>query len=358
MNKILFINPFGIGDVIFTTPLIESIKSRYPESYIGYLCNIRTAPLLFSDPRIDKVFIFERDEYRKLWRKSKTECILRLYRILKDIKKEGFDAVLDFSLARDYGFFSMLAGIRRRIGYNYKGRGLFLTDKIQLEAGYRDRHVIDYHKEFLGLLGPGFSSNAKPKVYVQEEHNKKALQILSSKGISPADKYICIMPGAGASWGNTAYRKRWPIEKFTEAAIRLSDILKINIVLLGSADEKGLCDCIEEKVHGSVNLCGGLGLMDSISVIKHANALLTNDGGPIHMAVSSGTKTVSIFGPVDENVYGPYIKGDKHIIITNDIDCRPCYNSFKLPACTDLKCLNNISVDEVVRAVEVVAGSR
>ena len=352
-KKILIINPFGVGDVIFTTPIIESIKLKYPESYIGYLCNIRTAPILFSNPNVDKVFIVERDEYRQLWQVSKRRCIGRILNLLGEVKKERFDIVLDFSMARDYGFFSMLAGIRKRIGYNYKNRGLFLTHRIALEGGYRGKHVIDYHKGFLPLLDMGLSVDTKTKVYISENDNKKAQRILREQGISLTDRYICIMPGAGASWGQTAYRRRWPIERFAEAALRITNEFKLKIVLLGSADEKQLCGHIKKKVPEAVNLCGKLSLMVSIAVIECADVLLTNDGGPLHMSVGVGTKTVSIFGPVDERVYGPYPASEKYCIIKDkSLSCAPCYNSFKLPECNDLKCLNNITVDDVIEALE------
>ena len=256
-------------------------------------------------------------------------------------------------MARDYGFLSMMAGIKKRIGYNYKNRGLFLTDRITLEAGYRDKHVIDYHKEFLPLLGMGLSADTETKIYISQEDDKKAQRILWGQEIALTDKYICIMPGAGASWGQTAYRRRWPIERFAEAALRIANEFKLKIVLLGSADEKELCDYIKKKVPEAVNLCGKLSLMVSIAVIKYANILFANDGGPLHMAVGVGTKTVSIFGPVDERIYGPYPASEKYCIIKDkSLSCAPCYNSFKLPECNDLKCLNNITVDKVVETLK------
>jgi lipopolysaccharide heptosyltransferase II len=356
--KILFINPFGIGDVIFTTPLIESIKSKYPESYIGYLCNIRTAPILFSNTKIDKVFVFERDEYRKLWQNSKIECASRIWGLLQEVRREGFDIVLDFSLARDYGFFSMLGGIGKRIGYNYKNRGLFLTDKISLIGGYSGKHVIDHHKEFLPLLEPGLPMDNYPKIYTNKEDDEKARQILGESGISSADKYICLMPGAGQSWGENAFRKRWPIDRFAELALRISSDFGIKTVILGSPDEKDICDYISKKAPDSVNLCGRLGLMADLAIMKHAQCAIANEGGPLHMAVAIGIKTVSVLGPIDEKVYGPYSIGDRHIVVRDvSLHCSPCYNSFKLPECKDLKCLDNISVDEVVKAVEQTLSS-
>ena len=66
------------------------------------------------------------------------------------------------------------------------------------------------------------------------------------------------------------------------------------------------------------------------------------------MAVALGVSTVSIFGPVDEKVYGPYPQNEKHIVVKKDMFCRPCYKNFRFNGCSNnKKCLRCISVDEV-----------
>ena len=70
-KNILIINPFGIGDVLFSTPLVSAIKEKYPDSSISYICNLKTYDILITNPSINEVFVFERDEYRNLWKRSK-----------------------------------------------------------------------------------------------------------------------------------------------------------------------------------------------------------------------------------------------------------------------------------------------
>ena len=84
-KKILITNPFGIGDVIFSTPLIEALKKYYPYSYIGYICNRRVSGLISTNPNLDKVFVYEKDEYRKIWRNSKIKCLIKIFSFLKSI---------------------------------------------------------------------------------------------------------------------------------------------------------------------------------------------------------------------------------------------------------------------------------
>ena len=68
MEKFLIINPFGIGDCLFTTPVISALKEKYPNSFIGYWCNERVSDLLKNDPRIDKVFELSRGDIKRVYK--------------------------------------------------------------------------------------------------------------------------------------------------------------------------------------------------------------------------------------------------------------------------------------------------
>jgi ADP-heptose:LPS heptosyltransferase len=71
------------------------------------------------------------------------------------------------------------------------------------------------------------------------------------------------------------------------------------------------------------------------------------------MAVGMGVNTVSIFGPVDENIYGPYPYGPNHAVISKkDLKCRPCYKKFKHNVCKERPCLKGIGPEEVLAAAE------
>jgi ADP-heptose:LPS heptosyltransferase len=101
-----------------------------------------------------------------------------------------------------------------------------------------------------------------------------------------------------------------------------------------------------------INLTGKTTLEEFSAVLSRLRLLVTNDGGPLHMATALGVKTVSIFGPVDERVYGPYPDSDKHLVVTNEIQCRPCYRKFRLPECVrDKVCINAVSIEDVYQSV-------
>ena len=126
-KRILIVNPFGIGDVLFTTPMVRGLREAYPDATLGYLCNRRVDELVRTNVHLDLIFIFEKDEYRTLWRRSKKECLRMFFRFLKEIRSQRFDVLMDLSLGWHYSFLGWLLGIPTRIGFNYRRRGRFLT---------------------------------------------------------------------------------------------------------------------------------------------------------------------------------------------------------------------------------------
>ena len=69
-RSFLVMNPFGIGDVLFSTPLVRQLHEAHPGAKIYYLCNRRTSTFLKNHPLITKLFIYERDEFRAAEKRS------------------------------------------------------------------------------------------------------------------------------------------------------------------------------------------------------------------------------------------------------------------------------------------------
>src|SRR3989338_2489054 len=110
-KKILIINIFGIGDVLFTTPLISAIKAQDPDCFLGFVCNQRTAHFVAANPKIDKFYIYNRDEFNALGRTSFFRFMGAMREKVLEIRKEKFDAVFDLSLQGGLSFLTVLAGI-------------------------------------------------------------------------------------------------------------------------------------------------------------------------------------------------------------------------------------------------------
>jgi len=357
MNRILVANIFGIGDVLFTTPLISSLKRKMPGLSVDYLCNARARGMVKFIPDVDDIYVYEKDDLASLWRSSKPACLKRSWEIFSALRDKKYDAVFDFTLSRKFGFFLMLAGIRRRIGLDYKKRGTFLTDKTAF-TGFEQRHVIEHYLDLLEHAG--VEPSVRELGLVPDENAlERADRFLGEKGVGEGD-LVAVMPGGGASWGPMAPRKRWSAGGFA----RVADILTekgYKVLILGDRSETGLC---EDTVRMMKEKCAlvenGLEIEEYIAVLARCGLAVCNDGGPLHVAVALGLRTVSIFGPVDEKVYGPYPPSEKHVVMTaKELGCRPCYGRFRLPECSnDLRCLGNIEPGKVANACLKLLGRK
>ena len=347
-SKILFVNPYGIGDVLFTTPVLDLVRKHFPESVVGYLCNERTKAVLEANPLVDKLFVFEKDRYRKLWKENKKKCLGEFTSLLRRIQQQRFEAVLDYSLSRQFGFFLAALGIPIRIGYNYRGRGTFLNRKVEIK-GYRGEPMPVLYCRLLEKLELSVDDNAIPPMQypLAGTVTEWMEQFLGSQGISNKERFIAVHPAGGMSWGNNAIYKRWPVTSFVKLIKLLRGYYGVKILLLGDPLDSPtiLSMSVELNDPGVINISGKVDLNQLAAILGHAWFVVCNDGGPLHIAVSRGTRTVSFFGPVDETVYGPFPR-EGHVVLTNPVECRPCYRDFKFPPCPyEHRCLRELSVE-------------
>ncbi len=337
--------------MLFTTPVVRAIKDAYPESFIAYWCNERVEGILKNNPCINKVFALSRGDLKRIYRKSRLEGIRRFIGLLQKIRTEKFDISLDFSLDYRYSLISKILGIKRRIGFDYNKRGRFLTEKIKVQ-GYDSRHIVEYYLDLLRFvkIGPG-SRNLELKV--SEAARAKAEKIFSHFNIGTEALVIGIAPGGGASWGKDSIYKHWPAIKFAQLADKIAGEYNAKIILLGSQDDVPVAEAVIKMMKNkALDLTGATDIDELAAVIEKLKILIANDGGILHMAVALGLKTVSIFGPVSDLVYGPYPAGLlRHAVVSKEMPCRPCYKNFRFTGCSnDRRCMSDITVDDVYLA--------
>ncbi|KJJ84024.1 lipopolysaccharide heptosyltransferase II [Candidatus Omnitrophus magneticus] len=348
-KRILIANIFGIGDVVFTLPIVDNLKNMFEGSRVDYLCNARVNGVLELVSGIDNIHIYEKDKYLNLWKNSKRLFVKEVLNLFFSIKKKKYDIVFDFTLSREFGFVFLLCGIKRRIGFDYKNRGIFLTDKMAL-TGFDGKHVVEFYLELLKYAGIDARVFC-PAITPDEYSLKWAKNYLLNKNVEK-DRLIFIIPGGGASWGKDAVRKRWPDENFAIVADALINE-KFQICILGAHSERVLCETVANKMKFKPSFIeNDLDIKKYIALLSLGALVITNDGGPLHLASALGRKVVAIFGPVDENVYGPYPK-DKNcnrVLTVDGLQCRPCYKNFRLSACKlNMLCLYGVHPNDIIK---------
>jgi heptosyltransferase-3 len=103
---------------------------------------------------------------------------------------------------------------------------------------------------------------------------------------------------------------------------------KINVVISGSQDDFKTNALIFNLCESKPVLTKDFSLEDTAALYERADLVLTIDSMSTHLASAMKTPVVSLFGPTNEKIWGPW-KGTYKVIGLNSEDsemfaCRPC----------------------------------
>lgn len=172
---------------------------------------------------------------------------------------------------------------------------------------------------------------------VTEDERKWARRFLSGEK-AESGPLVLLAPGSG--WSG----KNWGVRRFSELAERLL-ARGATVAWTGSEQETTLCPGPGANWTGKMTL-GQLG-----AVMERASVWVGNDSGPMHVAVAVGCRTVSLWGPTNENKWGGM--GERHVKIRGADACPGCIYWDCKRKCPKPghPCMGAISVDFVERKV-------
>jgi lipopolysaccharide heptosyltransferase II len=328
-KRILIVNVNWIGDVIFSTPFIKSVRDAYPESYIACLVHPRCADMLKGSPRIDEIIIYDEEGQHK--------GVVGKLMLISYLRKISFDTAFILHRSFTKALLTLLAGIRERIGYPTKSRGMLLSQIISLPED--EVHKVEY---FLGLArASGIKVNEiSYEFFVQAADRENINNFLKKHGITDKDRLVVLCPGG--NWGP----KRWPKKNFAELADMLALGSSAKIVLSGAKKDSQLVEDIRRIMKNvPVISCGVTTLKELGALLERADLVVANDSGPMHLAVAMKSNVIALFGPTSPKLTGPYGKGNYRVMWKWDKEkCEvPCYDV----TCANNRCMELITVEDV-----------
>ena len=336
MKRILIVEVNWIGDVLFSTPFIRSVREAYPQSHIACLVHPRCREMLASNPRINELIIYDEEGvHRSLAGKA---------RLVGELRTRQFDAAFILHRSFTKALLTLLAGIPTRIGYATKRRRGVLTQAVAEPVAAM--HKVEY---FLGIArAAGIEPRSTAyEFFVTDKENVYISGLLERNGIGPEERFVVINPGG--NWDP----KRWPKERFARLADALIERFGVRVVVTGAEKDVVLANEIRRLMkHAAVVLAGQTTLKQLGALLGRAALVVANDSGPMHMAVAMKTRVIALFGPTSPALTGPY-GGDTYTVLFKNTQCAvPCYDT----ACTVHTCMSAVTVEDALRAAEGMIG--
>ena len=266
--KILIICSNLVGDTVLSTGVISYFQKKYPESLITFVAGPKAISLFNNSTNIDQIHSVKKKKFNLHW----FDIYFKTIKIKWDIIVDLRSSLLSYFLAN--------------------------KKKYIFKKKTNIHHILQLTQSL------GFDcSNLKIDTNELEEK-------IAKKQIKSDFKHLIVFPGG--NWEP----KIWPIEKYKKMLIKLyQSNNKIKFILVGSAEEKKDYLFNISKNIPSENIIDifGESLTQTAAYMKFSDLFIGNDSGLMHLSCACNLKTISLFGPTDDKIYGPW--GKENIVI-------------------------------------------
>lgn len=348
-ERILVVKAAGIGDLLLAVPALRALRARFPEATIDLLVTPKCTSLLRNCPYVDHVFVLPVEGMHNKIIMSEIKPLLHL---LRKLRNRQYDLLVNlYHLFSNRGAFRVrlllqAVGAKISIGRNTDGRGTFYDawiDDSWEDPAFASRHEVDLNLDVVRLLG-AVDPGAGLEFRIGEEDRVRVEEVLRKEGKTwKSAPRIVLNPG-----GDAVY-KRWPAEYFAHLGDLLVEKTGAEVLVVGGEKDRPVVERVISQMHGSaVDLAGKLSLPELAALFSTCDLCVTNDTGPMHLAVAVGLPVVALFGPGKPGRYGPYGGKGPHHLLSHPVVCSPCTNF----ECRDRDCLWSIRPEEVFAKVE------
>ena len=335
----------GMGSIVQASALLATLRKNYPSAEIIFLSTQANKSILnfYGDSINGTIFIQDNTIFQLI--KSSISALLKLWKFRPQV-------YIDIEVYSNYSsLLCTLSAASNRFGYyksdkNYR-TGLYThlmyyNIKAPLSEIYLQMARILPIKEVNHELIPLILSNE-----IQSNSNQRLREFNPQ---IESSNYLVINPNAS----DLRLERRWPAEYFIQLIQEIRCLKpEMFFVLIGNKQEANYVKEIAKHFQEDnqvIDSSGKLKLDELIAVMNHATGIITNDTGPLHLALALRKKTIGLFGPCAPDQYGQM---QTCIPVYTNVYCSPCVHEFIKPPCAgDNQCMKRMKVSLVLDALK------
>jgi ADP-heptose:LPS heptosyltransferase len=298
-RNILVIDFGQLGDVVMSLPALRAIRERYPAARITVIVGRPGAEIIDMSAYADATIEVDRVSLRD---GSKPLSVLRIFRVVKDVRRRKFDFVIDlhsFSETNLLGFFS---GAPKRLFSRRPGRSLdFLANfnpKPPIDRNDPNQHLIDRYLDVLAPLGIKDQPRV-PRLTTRVEDGRTIDAMLRKAKAESGAPLVGLFPGAGHPG------RCWPVEQFAQLADFLIRNDGVRPIIFVGPEERHLLARMRALFPSACVILEKLTIPQLAAAQARLAVFVSNDTGPVHIAAAVGTPIVVLIDLPRPHAYVP-----------------------------------------------------
>jgi lipopolysaccharide heptosyltransferase II len=350
--NILLIRLRLIGDVVFTTPIPRALKRAFPGARLTYVVEPSAAPVVAGNPDLDEVIVATPPGNG--WRRIVSDIALA-----RTLRRRRFDIAIDLHGGPRSSWLTWASGAPQRIGYDIAGRAWMYTRRVARARELRPRHSVLNQWDLLAAIDgwPGTPPDPAHDAVTMAADPAAEADIerrLAAAGIGSAHELIVAHVSAGNPF------RRWPEHAFVALVTELARASPARRIVLSSGpSDRAAADRIAAAARERLGAAddrivdfGEFGIAGLRALVARSRLFVGGDTGPLHVAATTATPIVGIYGPTEAARSAPW---RDRLLATEAVEvsglaCRPCDQRVCEPG--DFRCLTTLRPEDVLLAAE------
>lgn len=336
-KKILIVKLSAIGDVLMATPASRVLRDAFPDAYIAWIVERKSADVVLGNPYLDEVIVWERSKGGGV-AKEAARFTRGLSSLRDELRAKQFDVCVDLQGLLRSAMVCVASGAKRRIGFADAGEGATLLYTEKYEPGRDDVNAQQRNLDILKKIG-AHSQDTAMYMPVMDDDREFAGQFVEDAGLD-GKSVVGFCPAT--TWVN----KHWTPEGWSQVADLLGERYGVRSLILGSKADIPLAEKIAEAASNKPIISAGrTTLKQAGALMERCAAVIGVDTGLLHMAVALDRPVVGLFGA---SAWRCFQKKDNFVWVAKDFPCSPCRRH---PTCRNTDCMQAITAQDVVGAV-------
>jgi ADP-heptose:LPS heptosyltransferase len=280
-------------------------------------------------------------------------------RLAHRLRRRRFDVVVDLHGGPRSSWLAWASGARQRIGYEIAGRRWMYTRTVPRPRELRPRHSVVNQWDLLvaidGWRGdPPDPARDPVEMPLDPAADARIAARLARHGIGPAEELVVAHVSAGNPF------RRWPEPAFVDLVTGLAIASpRRRIVLSSGPSDRKAADRIAAAARARLGASadrvvdfGEFDLAELRALVGRARLFVGGDTGPLHVAATTATPIVGLYGPTLSARSAPWRDpaAPTESVELAGLACRPCDQRVCEPG--DFRCLTTLKPNEVLSAAE------
>lgn len=279
-NQILVIRGGAIGDFIVTLPVFAALREMFPESRLETVAYSGVAQLALAGGLVDGVRSIESRQFAGFFAGK------------GDLDKDWSTYFNQFAIIISY-LYDPDENLQTNIKKVCEAQFIQGPHRPDEAAGIPASEALLKPLERLAIFG----ADAVPKLDLKP--TDRSLKTSS-------ERWLAIHPGSGSE------RKNWPLASWLELIKKIQDESQWKLLVIGGEADGQKLDAIQKVLspeRGKV--LRGVPLTELAQALADCDLYLGHDSGISHLVGALGVSCVLLWGPSNQQIWGPRGSGVK-----------------------------------------------